>query len=67
MNTLLEIVTSKYLYLPILVWFGIQTFKVIWDLVETKKFNFKRILGARRNAKFTFGSYNVFSCFSRES
>lgn len=46
MNALLEIVTSKYLYVPIIVWFAIQTFKVIWDLVETKKFNFKRILGA---------------------
>lgn len=46
MNILAEIVTSKYLYIPILVWFGIQLFKVIWDLIETKKFNFKRILGA---------------------
>ena len=46
MNGLLEVVTSKYIYVPILVWFFIQTFKVIWDLVETKKFNFKRILGA---------------------
>ncbi len=46
MNAVLEIITSKYLYIPILVWFGIQAFKVIWDLVETKKFNFKRILGA---------------------
>lgn len=46
MNALLEMFTSKYIYIPILVWFGIQTFKVIWDLVETKKFNFKRILGA---------------------
>ena len=46
MNALLEIVTSKYLYVPIIVWFAIQTFKVIWDLVETKKFNFKRIMGA---------------------
>ncbi len=46
MNALYEIVTSKYLYVPILVWFAIQSFKVIWDLVETKKFNFKRILGA---------------------
>lgn len=61
MDTLFEIVTSKYLYVPILVWFGIQSFKVIWDLVETKKFNFKRILGARRNAKFSFCCYNVFS------
>lgn len=46
MNAFLEIVTSKYIYVPILVWFSIQSFKVIWDLVETKKFNFKRILGA---------------------
>lgn len=46
METFLEIVTNKFIYIPILVWFGIQTFKVIWDLVETKKFNFKRILGA---------------------
>lgn len=67
MNTLVEIITSKYIYLPILTWFGIQTFKVIWDLVETKKFNFKRILGARRNAKFTLSSYNVSCCFSRKS
>ena len=29
MNALLEIVTSKYIYIPLLVWFFIQTFKVI--------------------------------------
>lgn len=36
----------RYLIVPILVWVGIQTFKVIWDLIVTNKFNFKRILGA---------------------
>ena len=36
----------KYLIVPISVWFGIQLFKVIWDLVVTHKFDFKRILGA---------------------
>lgn len=36
----------KYLIIPFLVWFCIQVFKVIWDLVTTHKFNFKRILGA---------------------
>ena len=36
----------KYLIVPISVWFGIQVFKVIWDLVATHKFDFKRILGA---------------------
>ena len=46
MDVFLTAIQSKYLYVPILLWFGIQTFKVIWDLVTTKKFNFKRILGA---------------------
>lgn len=36
----------RFLVIPMLVWFGIQCFKVIYDLVTTKKFNFKRILGA---------------------
>jgi hypothetical protein len=36
----------KYLIVPFGVWFFIQLFKVIWDLVVTHKFNFKRILGA---------------------
>ena len=37
---------NRYLLVPFLVWFGIQLFKLIWDLVTTRKFNFKRILGA---------------------
>ena len=41
-----EITQYKYLYVPFLLWFCIQVFKVIYDLVTTKKFNFKRILGA---------------------
>ena len=36
----------KFLITPISVWFFIQVFKVVYDLVKTKKFNFKRILGA---------------------
>ena len=36
----------KYLIVPMSVWLCIQIFKVIWDLVATHKFNFKRILGA---------------------
>lgn len=36
----------KFLIVPITVWLCIQVFKVIWDLVATHKFNFKRILGA---------------------
>ena len=46
MNYLLEFVTNKYIYIPFSLWLGIQLFKVIWDLVTTKRFNFKRILGA---------------------
>ena len=45
-NTLLAFIQNKYIYVPFLLWFGIQAFKVIYDLVTTHKFNFKRILGA---------------------
>ena len=40
------ILQYKYLIIPLATWFCIQVFKVIWDLVVTHKFNFKRILGA---------------------
>lgn len=46
MNDLQKMICNKYLYIPLIVWFCIQSFKVIYDLVTTKKFNFKRILGA---------------------
>ena len=46
MNYFTEFITNKFIYVPLLTWFGIQLFKVIWDLVTTKKFNFKRIVGA---------------------
>lgn len=46
MNKFTEIFSNKYVIVPMLLWLAIQTFKVIWDLVKTKKFNFKRILGA---------------------
>lgn len=45
-NDILAFVQSKYIYIPFLLWFGIQLFKLIYDLVTTKKFNFKRIMGA---------------------
>ena len=41
-----QIFSNKFIIVPILTWVLIQTFKVIYDLVTTKKFNFKRILGA---------------------
>lgn len=46
MNDLLGFVQNKYIYVPFLLWFGIQLFKLMYDLVTTKKFNFKRIMGA---------------------
>lgn len=45
-NTFMMFVTNKYIYVPIILWFCIQLFKLIYDLCTTKKFNFKRILGA---------------------
>lgn len=36
----------RYIIVPFFTWVAIQIFKVIWDLVTTKKFNFKRVLGA---------------------
>lgn len=40
------ILEYKYLIVPFATWFFIQLFKLIYDLVTTKKINFKRILGA---------------------
>ena len=45
-NNLMAFIQNKYIYIPFLLWFGIKTFKVIYDLVTTHKFNFKRIMGA---------------------
>ena len=45
-NNFMTFIQNKYVYIPFLLWFGIQLFKVIYDLVTTHKFNFKRIMGA---------------------
>ena len=36
----------RYIIVPFFTRVAIQIFKVIWDFVTTKKFNFKRVLGA---------------------
>ncbi len=46
MEGLQNVFGNKYIAIPILLWLAIQSFKVAWDLITTKKFNFKRILGA---------------------
>ena len=45
-NNFYMIISNKYIYIPFMLWFGIQLFKLLYDLYKTKKFNFKRILGA---------------------
>ena len=46
MNNFTGFIQNKYIYISFFLWFGIQMFKVISDLIITKKFNFKRIMGA---------------------
>ena len=46
MNNFEGFIQNKYLILPLVTWFFIQLFKLLYDLVTTKKFNFKRIIGA---------------------
>jgi hypothetical protein len=46
MKFIMQEFNNKYIYIPVLLWLGIQIFKVIYDLIKTKKFNFKRIMGA---------------------
>ena len=46
MNNYQKIFTNKYLLAPLRLWFCIQSFKVLQELITTKKFNFKRIIGA---------------------
>ncbi len=46
MNDFQKLISNKYIIVPLWIWFCIQLFKLIYDLVKTKKFNFKRILGA---------------------
>ena len=45
-NTFMMFWTNKYIYVPVILWFSIQTYKLLYDLYTTKKFNFKRIMGA---------------------
>lgn len=45
-NTFTMFITNKYVYVPIILWVCIQTYKVLYDLYKTKKLNFKRIIGA---------------------
>ena len=46
MEGLIELSQNKYIYIPLLLWFSIQLFKVLCDIIQKKKFDFKRIMGA---------------------
>lgn len=41
-----DIITNKCIYVPILLWFFVQVFKVVTELIKNKKLNIKRIVGA---------------------
>jgi len=45
-GTFNSIIQNKFVYIPFLLWFFIQLFKVITDLLINKKLNVKRIIGA---------------------
>lgn len=46
MEDVLLIFQNRYIYIPFLTWLAVQLFKFIYDIIATKKINFKRILGA---------------------
>lgn len=41
-----EIIHNKCIYIPFVLWFLIQTFKVLTELIVNKKLDVKRIIGA---------------------
>jgi len=46
MNIFTQVINNKCIYIPFMLWFIIQDYKVIADLIVNKKLNIKRILGA---------------------
>lgn len=46
MNIFNQITSNKCIYVPLILWFLIQLFKFITDLIINKRLNVKRIIGA---------------------
>ena len=46
MDVFTQLLHNKFMWVPFFTWLAIQCFKVLWDLIATRKFNFKRIMGA---------------------
>lgn len=38
-----KMITNRYLYIPLILWFCIQTFKVIYELIKTKNLTLKEL------------------------
>ena len=41
-----QFLTNKTLWIPFFLWLSIQLYKTVYELIKTRKFNFKRIMGA---------------------
>lgn len=41
-----DILNNEFIWIPFLTWLGVQTFKVLTDLVKKKKFDVRRIVGS---------------------
>ncbi len=46
MGIINDIVNNKCIYVPVLLWLFIQTFKLLTDFVKNKRINLKRLVGA---------------------
>lgn len=46
MNNFQKMITNRYLYIPLILWFCIQTFKVIYELIKTKNLTLKEFVEA---------------------
>lgn len=46
MDIFTQLTKNKCIYIPLILWFVIQAYKVISDLVVNKKLNIRRIVGA---------------------
>ena len=49
MNPLYDFVTNKYIYIPVIIWFLIQTFKVFYDLIKRISDTENNIILAKKN------------------
>jgi hypothetical protein len=46
MNIINDIFHNKYIWVPFFTWLAIQVFKVLFDSIQAKKLNLRRLFGA---------------------